>query len=105
MKRPTSLEPTRYELAMERDNQKFLVCYSARMGRHAILQSLRNRAPEVLQVGQITDDDMLTWKKPASQGAMLGNWRVYWTGRTQRQAISEGELPFVVTAAKEATVN
>jgi hypothetical protein len=43
MKYPSSLEPTRYELALERGEQKYLICYSVRQGRHSILTAIRSR--------------------------------------------------------------
>jgi hypothetical protein len=92
---PRSTEPTRYELAMEKDGAKYLVSYSMRTGRHSLLTALRNKGADVLYVAKLSEDALLTWNKPASAGALLGDWRVYWTRRTQRQAIQEGELPFV----------
>lgn len=100
MNRPGSLEPTRYELTLSKGNEKFLICYCMRTGRHSLLKAIHAKGEAILKIANLSDDAMLTWSKPAKLGAMLGGWRVYFTGRTQRSAITEGELPFVLDIAK-----
>jgi hypothetical protein len=95
MNRPATTEPTRYELAIAKGDQKFLVCYSMRTGRHAILKSLQQRSQAILGATNLSDEALLAWKTPAREGAMLGDWAVRFTGRTQREAISAGELPWI----------
>ena len=84
---------TRYELAAEHpDGRKIRVLYTSRKGRAGILAALRQRfavlAP-ILGDGQAIP---IQWGKRAADGCTAGQWRIRFTGRTQRDAIIAGEL-------------
>jgi hypothetical protein len=84
---------TRYELAAIRGNERVLIVYTPRKNRQVLWASLRERAEAVCA---LTGASEVTFGKKAADGATMGEWRICFTGRTQREAIIEGELPFVL---------
>lgn len=60
-----TLEPTRYEIAIEQDGKQYLLAYSMQKGRPAILRSLRKHGEAIISACGITDDDLLTWPRPS----------------------------------------
>ena len=89
---------TLYELAAEHSetHQRILIAYCSRKGRAAIYNALVERLDHLLRILGTTD---ITFAKRAIDGATLGKWKVWFTGRTQRDAISEAELDFIVDIA------
>lgn len=83
---------TRYELAAVRGDQKVLVCYSASRSRQTILSLCRQWAARLTA---LTGSETIGFAKKAEDGAAMGAWKIRFTGRTQREAIIEGELPFI----------
>lgn len=83
---------TLYELAITDGTTMYLVCYSDRKGRSGILGCIRNKGRGE-RVVALTGSETLTFAKRAADGATLGRWTINFTGRTERQAIAEGELP------------
>lgn len=77
--------PTFYELAAENldDKRRVLVAYCRRKGRKAIYDSLANRLEHVKSLFGTSQID---WAAQAKDGAMMGRWRIHWTGRTEREA-------------------
>ncbi len=43
----------------------------------------------------LTDAARIEFLKPAKLGAKIGDWSIKFTGRTQREAVISGELPFI----------
>ena len=88
--------PTRYELIGEGPGgERVLIAYSMRTGRLAVLQSMQKHGPKIIELLGLDDKAMLTWEKPAARGARIGAWSFRFSGRTQRDAISNGELPWI----------
>jgi hypothetical protein len=92
--------PTRYELIAERGETRILIAYCMRTGRHSILSACRQHGAALISFMGITDQDMITFPKPARLGAKIGDWRVHFSGRTQRESI-QSELPWIGNLAQE----
>jgi hypothetical protein len=87
---------TRYEVALTfADGRKMLVCYTPRKNKAGLLSCIQSRGNAILaQMPDLSDDARLTYDK--TTGFDLGNGcRVHFTGRTQRDAISNDELGFI----------
>lgn len=90
------MTPTRYEITLRGPaGQRFLLGYSARRTRQAVLSAvLARRAAVIAHTGQQDTD----WK-PGGLGRFGylytadGAWQMGLSGRTQLQAQQEGELP------------
>ena len=83
--------PTRYELAaVHPDGRRILVGYTVRKGRRSLLGAVRQRA-EVLAA---LCGPEIAFGARVSDGATIGPWRIRYTGRTQREAVSCGELDY-----------
>ena len=78
---------TKYELAVD---GKYLAGY-CNHGKHNILQMLRKNLDSWLKI--IKEDDVMTFAKNGLS-ITTGDLTIKFTGRTQRQAIIEGELPW-----------
>jgi len=85
---------TRYELAAIRGDQKILISYTSRPNRRGIWDSLYARAAAVVA---LTGVDIAKPAGKSSKGLIMGDWSIRFTGRTQREAIIGGELPYVGT--------
>ena len=93
---------TRYEVTAQRDNgERVLIGYTSRRSRHGLLRLLRIHAEQVITLTGCTEDTMMTAGKRASDGFRINDWALRFTGRTQRQAIIEGELPPAPRPAQE----
>ena len=85
---------TRYEAVVERhDGTKRLLAYSGRKSRQGLLAAIRQRGQAVLAFLALSETDQMTWEKGAF-ALGTGN-AIRWSGRTQRDAIMEGELPYI----------
>ncbi len=91
-------QPTRYELIAERGDQRILIAYSMRTGRHSMMESVRKHGQALIDFMGITDKHLLVFLKPAKLGAHIGPaenpWTIRFTGRTQREAV-QSELPWI----------
>jgi len=86
--------PTRYELAVKHtDGREYLLSYCFRKTRRTILNIAYKFGPELVK---LTGTEDITFAKKATAGATMGEWKIVWTGRTQRNAYSEGELTFIL---------
>ncbi len=84
---------TKYELvASGPDGQIVLAGYCSH-GKNNILSMLRRNGEQ--WADRISADAMVTLAKDG-RSAQLGPWKVYFSGRTQRESIILGELPFFV---------
>ena len=82
---------TRYEMVMTDGDVTLLVCYTPRRNRAGFLDAIRSRG---LSIKNITQSEAFDLEKDLS--ARLGNgWIVKFSGRTQREAIIEGEHTFI----------
>jgi hypothetical protein len=86
--------PTRYEIELVKpDGTAMLVCYSSRRSISGLLRAMRDRWAQIVRAGNIS-----------GIGYRIGKARAYsfengvvirFSGRTQRDAIMRGELPFI----------
>lgn len=80
---------TLYEVALVKGDQKLLLCYTRKTGRGLgdYVRNIRNNhaaSADVLKAR--TGIDLQAWN--------WNGWGYEFTGRTQREAIIDGELPF-----------
>lgn len=83
---------TRYELVLEHDGARYLVQYTSQRSRRGLLASARTMADHIVR---IAGGDEITFASRAADGAMVNGWKLHFSGRTQRECILAGELPFV----------
>jgi len=90
--------PTCYELAVKHsDGRAFLVGYCQSKSRQAIFNMARKVGPQLVK---LTGTEKITFAEKARNGAVMGEWKIVWTGRTQRNAYCEGELVFILDMEK-----
>lgn len=86
--------PTRYELAAKHaDGRAYLICYCCGKGRRDVLAAVREPA-RASRLVHLAGSDDITFGKRVADGARFGGWVINFTGRTQREAIIAGELPY-----------
>lgn len=96
-------QPTRYELVLERGEIRIRICYSMRTGRHSLLTACQKHGQTIVDLIGMDDKAQMVFLKPAALGAQIGEWRIHFTGRTQRDAIStRSELPWIGDMGKVA---
>lgn len=83
---------TRYEIVATKDGQKILAGYTARRGRRGLLGMLSMHAAAWTA---LTGDNAIQFAKRTADGGTMGGWKINFSGRTQREAILGGELPFI----------
>ena len=84
---------TMYELAaIHTDGRRVLIAYSDGKGRRDVWNCCHNRATAVVA---LTGSEIFDFGKRAADGAVIGEWSIRFTGRTEREAIMEGELAYV----------
>jgi hypothetical protein len=87
---------TRYEIELVKpDGTAMLVCYSSRRSISGLIRAIRDRWAPIVRAGNIPEGAI---------GYRIGSARAYnfengtiirFSGRTQRDAIMRGELPFI----------
>lgn len=98
----TGYQPTRYELAVAHpDGRRFLLGYTVRRSRNSLFEFAQRNALALLR---LTGDETIRFAKRTAEGATMGAWHINWTGRTQRQAASEGRLLLVQEAVRRLFV-
>ena len=93
---------TAYEVVAVRGDEQILIGYTTQHSRSGLLGMCRKNGERVIARLMLSTDSMLVPGKKASDGFALGDWQVRFSGRTQREAIIEGELPWVGDAAVAA---
>lgn len=83
---------TLYELVAERDGRRILVAYCQSRTRRGLYNALSNRLDHIQRV---IGTKAIDWADRARDGATMGAWRVWWTGRTERDARASGTLPYI----------
>ncbi len=83
---------TLYELAAIKGEDRVLLSYCA-LSRTCLLAAVRKRAEFVCA---LTGAREITFGKHAADGAAMGEWAIRFTGRTEREAITHGELPWIL---------
>jgi len=89
---------TLYELAVECGEERYLVAYCNRRSRQMTLDACRQRGEAVVKVCLSA---RICFARRAGDGATVGKWAVRFTGRTEREAKSAGELPYIVDIAAD----
>jgi hypothetical protein len=83
---------TKYELvASHPDGRRLLIRYTSRTGRNGLYDALAQDAERLCRV--LGADD-ITWGKRSADGGTMGEWVLRFSGRTQREAIIDGEHTF-----------
>ncbi len=82
---------TKYELIAVADGVKALAGY-CKKGKPSMLSMIRKNGEAWLAAGK--SDKMSFVKVGAADHLLLGRCEIYFSGRTQREAITEGELPW-----------
>jgi hypothetical protein len=88
---------TRYEVVATNMHRTILAGYTSRKSRSGLLATVRMHSEAWVE---LTGDNALSWGRRASDGAAIGEWVIRFSGRTQREAIIEGELPFIAEAVR-----
>jgi hypothetical protein len=90
---------TRYELVLTHaeTGEKRRLCYTARKNRRGLIDAIFRTGAEL---GAVTGQKEVVVGQGAS--AQIGAWRVAFSGRTQREAISSGELAWFRAEEPEA---
>lgn len=89
---------TAYELHATNGSQSILVCY-CRKTKPGLINALTrtlnsgSRRIDLLSVKTSTKPESWTWE--AGAAVKSGEWRVHFSGRTEREAIIAGELPSI----------
>lgn len=81
---------TRYELVLEKAGaaERLRLCYTSKKNRTGLMAAIRNNGPELVALTGASD-----FKITREPSALLGAWRVFFSGRTQRDCIvSDSEL-------------
>src|SRR5438046_605937 len=89
--------PTAYELAINTiDGRKLLIAYSQRRTTQCLLANMRAHRETLCRLIDDCQGDL----NRTGPAYVAPTWRIGFTGRTERQAISEGELPRMSEAAQ-----
>jgi len=92
---------TKYELVASLPGGPIVLAGYCSHGKNNILSMLRKNGEQ--WATRIKADDMVTFAKNG-KSAQLGAWKVWFTGRTQREAIVLGELPFFTSTLADDSV-
>ena len=85
---------TRYEaVVIRQDGEKRLVAYSGRKSRAGLLSAVQQRGQAVIAFLGLSDSDQMTWRN--GEFALGTGHAIRWSGRTQRDAIMQGELTYI----------
>lgn len=84
---------TAYELALIKGEERILVGYSVSRSRGTLSRMVSKHGPAIVTLPGA--EDKITFAKKASEGAVIGEWLVKYTGRTQHEAICAGELAWI----------
>ena len=87
-----ALYRTAYELIATDGTQRVLVCYCESKSRQTIFKVARKHGEKLVK---LCSSETIHFAKRSSDGATIGAWTIRFSGRTQREAIMEGELPFI----------
>lgn len=87
---------TRYEIAARHpDGRQYLIAYAVRVSRPGLMDALRGVGEAIIQKCEVGGKDMMSFHTTPRIHAAVSGWTIGFTGRTQLQAKSEGELAWV----------
>jgi len=80
-----------YELILTNGTVRYLVCYTSRKSKIGAYRAAQKRFDSLMKAtGGISP-----WVAKPTEVFHGDEWRIYFSGRTQREAILAGELPFI----------
>jgi hypothetical protein len=91
-------QPTRYEIAAttKDDAAKILIGYTARKSRMGLLLTMQAHGQRIIDRFNITDAEQVTFRASPLPYAFFGDrLAIGFTGRTQKDAKTAGELPYI----------
>ena len=93
---------TRYEVVMKTDDEYLLVGYTARKSFNGLASLITEdkRFDAIVAVTGAKNGEKVT-----SKLVRFGCWDIFFSGRTQRDAIIQGEPDFVMDVADRSTAN
>jgi hypothetical protein len=101
MRRPSTLEPTRYELVLTTPSgRKFLVSYTARKTRPGLFAAMSTRREDILAILKNEPGDVLNSACRYEKGTLhlAPGCTIGFSGRTQRDVATAGNpLPYIGT--------
>ena len=89
---------TSYEITISDGEQTYRVAYTPRHSRDGLLRAIRSTGKEIVTALGMPDTALVHAGKRAEDGFTLEDWQIRFSGRTQRDAISNGELQWIGAA-------
>lgn len=89
---------TAYELILTNGAQRYLVTYCRKTGPGlvaALRRAITGQTTRLDFVAELTHTSAQSWKWTGPREVASGEWRIAFSGRTEREAITLGELPRV----------
>ena len=83
---------TKYEIVAVLNGTTRLVLYTGQHSRSGLIASVMQRGEELARFCKTEEFEI---GKRAADGVHIGDWHITFSGRTKREAISEGEFPFI----------
>jgi hypothetical protein len=80
---------TRYEVAMTNGSERYLVVYMSARSFRRLLSAVQEKLEKIVAIAKAD-----VWMD-GKGGLTAGDWKIAFTGRTQREAILGGELQFI----------
>ena len=89
--------PTRYEIIAYHaaTGRKLLVGYTPRLSRPGLIAAMRNVGDSLIEKLPILEADEMAFGTQPRPHATIPGWWIGFSGRTQRDAKTLGELPFI----------
>lgn len=87
---------TRHELILTDGSTSYRIAYAARNNRSGLIASTRAVSARVFETAG-SEKGLVTFGKRAADPVAIDGtvWSIRWSGRTEREAIIAGELPYV----------
>jgi len=93
--------PTRYEIVAQKGGVALLVAYTSRRSLRTLVRACQAVGRDLLAaLGGLPEDSVMT-RRSGEIVLDLSGWTIRYSGRTQREAELEGELPWVRDLAKK----
>lgn len=87
---------TKYEVvATSPDGRRVLLGYTPRKGRQGLCDLISSRRERAEAIVRLCGSEEYRTAKAARDGATCGEWKINFSGRTQRECYLGGELPYV----------
>lgn len=89
---------TKYELILTNGHARYLVAYCRKTGpglRAALRRQITGQTTRLDFIAELTGTAADAWRMTGPHSAQAGAWVLQFSGRTEREAITMGELPRV----------